>query len=44
MGEQSLIATDLIGALPEAFRRVRAQSAEKWVKMGNPLPFSAHSA
>ncbi len=34
MGEQSLVATDLIGALPEAFRRVRAQSAEKWVKIG----------
>jgi hydroxyethylthiazole kinase-like uncharacterized protein yjeF len=33
-GEQSLVATDLITALPEAFRRLRAQAAEKWVKIG----------
>ena len=33
-GEQSLVATDLITALPEAFRRLRAQAAEKWVKLG----------
>ena len=35
MGEHSLVATDLIRALPEAFRRVRAQAAEKWVKVGD---------
>jgi hydroxyethylthiazole kinase-like uncharacterized protein yjeF len=34
MGEHSLVATDLIRALPEAFRRLRAQAAEKWVKIG----------
>jgi len=34
-GEQSLVATDLITALPEAFRRLRAQAAEKWVKLGD---------
>jgi ADP-dependent NAD(P)H-hydrate dehydratase / NAD(P)H-hydrate epimerase len=34
-GEQSLVATDLISALPEAFRRLRAQAAEKWVKLGD---------
>jgi len=34
-GEQSLVATDLISALPQAFRRFRAQAAEKWVKIGN---------
>jgi len=34
-GEQSLVATDLITWLPEAFRRVRAQAAEKWVKVGD---------
>jgi NAD(P)H-hydrate epimerase len=34
-GEQSLVATDLITALPEAFRRLRAQAAEKWVKIGD---------
>jgi len=28
MGEQSLIATDLLGALPEAFRRVREQAGQ----------------
>jgi len=33
-GEQSLVATDLIAALPEAFRRIRAEAAEKWVKIG----------
>lgn len=32
-GEHSLIATDLIAALPEAFRRVRAQADEKWFKI-----------
>jgi NAD(P)H-hydrate epimerase len=34
-GEQSLVATDLITSLPEAFRRLRAQAAEKWVKIGD---------
>jgi NAD(P)H-hydrate epimerase len=34
-GEQCLVATDLITALPEAFRRIRAQAAEKWVKIGD---------
>ncbi|HEX3739182.1 MAG TPA: NAD(P)H-hydrate dehydratase [Terriglobales bacterium] len=34
-GEQSLVATDLITALPEAFRRIRARAAEKWVKIGD---------
>ncbi len=34
-GEQSLVATDLITALPEAFRRLRAQAAKKWVKIGD---------
>jgi len=27
VGEHSLVATDLIGALPEAFRRVRESAA-----------------
>jgi NAD(P)H-hydrate epimerase len=35
MGEQALVATDLITALPETFRRLRALAAEKWVKIGN---------
>ncbi|HKW19675.1 MAG TPA: NAD(P)H-hydrate dehydratase [Terriglobales bacterium] len=34
-GEHSLVATDLITALPEAFRRVRAQAPEKWTKIGD---------
>jgi hydroxyethylthiazole kinase-like uncharacterized protein yjeF len=34
-GEQSLVATDLITALPGAFRRLRALAAEKWVKIGD---------
>lgn len=34
-GEQSLVATDLISALPEAFRTIRKQAAEKWVKIGD---------
>jgi NAD(P)H-hydrate epimerase len=33
-GEHSLVATDLVQTLPEAFRRVRAAAAEKWVKIG----------
>jgi len=32
-GEHSLVATDLVRALPEAFRRTRAQAVEKWVKI-----------
>jgi hydroxyethylthiazole kinase-like uncharacterized protein yjeF len=35
MGEHSLVATDLVSALPEAFRRVRAQAGKKWTKIGN---------
>jgi NAD(P)H-hydrate epimerase len=35
MGEHSLVATDLITALPEAFRRGRAQAAGNWVNIGN---------
>ena len=31
-GEQSLIATDLLAALPEAFRRVRAEAAQPTVR------------
>ena len=34
LGEHSLVATDLVRTLPEAFRRVRAAAAEKWVKIG----------
>jgi NAD(P)H-hydrate epimerase len=34
MGEHSLVASDLITALPEAFRRVRVQANEKWTKIG----------
>jgi NAD(P)H-hydrate epimerase len=34
MGEQALVATDLIRALPDAIRRVQAGAAEKWVKIG----------
>ncbi len=34
MGEQALVATDLINALPEAIRRVQAGAAEEWVKTG----------
>ena len=32
-GEQALVATDLIKALPKAIRRVRADAGEKWVKI-----------
>ena len=31
-GEQSLVATDLLAALPEAFRRVRAEAAQATVR------------
>ena len=34
VGGQSLVATDLVEALYQAFRRVRAKAAEKWVKLG----------
>jgi NAD(P)H-hydrate epimerase len=34
LGEHSLVATDLVTTLPEAFRRVRAEAGEKWVKIG----------
>src|SRR5579864_1739036 len=34
LGEQALVATDLVTALPQAFRRVQVQSGEKWVKIG----------
>jgi hypothetical protein len=33
MGEQSLVATDLLQALPEAFRRVREAAQEKVVRI-----------
>jgi NAD(P)H-hydrate epimerase len=36
-GERSLVATDLVKALPEAFRRVRAESVQNWVKLGSPM-------
>ncbi len=34
MGEQCLVATDLIWAFPEAFRRTRSQAAEREVRIG----------
>ena len=34
LGEHSLVATDLLKTLPEAFRRTRALAGEKWVKIG----------
>jgi NAD(P)H-hydrate epimerase len=34
LGEHSLVATDLVKTLPEAFRRVRVEAAKKWVKIG----------
>jgi len=37
VGEHSLVATDLVKALPEAFRRVRAESAQNSVKLGGRL-------
>jgi NAD(P)H-hydrate epimerase len=33
MGEHSLVATDLLKALPEAFRRVREAALGKWVRI-----------
>lgn len=35
VGEHSLVATDLIRALPQAFRQLRVSAAEKWVKIGD---------
>jgi ADP-dependent NAD(P)H-hydrate dehydratase / NAD(P)H-hydrate epimerase len=35
MGEHSLVATDLVKALPEAFGRVRKQATESCVKIGD---------
>ena len=34
MGEQSLVATDILTALPEAFRRVQKAAQEKFVRVG----------
>ena len=33
-GEQCLVATDLIHAMPDAFRRVQARAVEKWARVG----------
>jgi hypothetical protein len=33
MGEHSVVATDLVKTLPEAFRRVQTETAEKWVRI-----------
>lgn len=33
-GEQCLVATDLIRAMPGAFRQARARAAKKWVRIG----------
>jgi len=33
-GEHSLVATDLVAALPEAFRRTRKNAAGKWITFG----------
>jgi hypothetical protein len=35
MGELALVATDLITALPEAFRRVLAADAQNWTRIGD---------
>jgi NAD(P)H-hydrate epimerase len=34
VGEHSLVATDLLKTLPQAFRRIQALAGEKWVKIG----------
>ena len=34
VGEHSLVATDLVRTLPEAFRRVQQEGTQSWVKMG----------
>jgi len=36
MGEFALVATDLITALPEAFRRIRTGAAQNWTRIGDP--------
>jgi NAD(P)H-hydrate epimerase len=33
IGEHSLVATDLLAALPEAFRRIRKQASEPFVEL-----------
>jgi hydroxyethylthiazole kinase-like uncharacterized protein yjeF len=33
-GEQCLVATDLVQAMPRAFRQARARAARKWVRIG----------
>jgi NAD(P)H-hydrate epimerase len=33
VGEHSLVATDLVRMLPQAFTRVRAEAGEKWLKI-----------
>jgi NAD(P)H-hydrate repair Nnr-like enzyme with NAD(P)H-hydrate dehydratase domain len=35
LGEHSLVATDLVKTLPEAFSRVRSEAAGKWVRIKN---------
>ena len=35
LGEHSLVATDLVKTLPEAFSRVRSEAAAEWVRIGN---------
>lgn len=34
LGEHSMIATDLVGTMGEAFRRTGREAVEKWVKIG----------
>ena len=34
LGEEAMVATDLVETLAEAFRRVRKEAQEKWVKIG----------
>ena len=34
MGEHSLVATDLVRALPEAMRRAREDAKKSWVRFG----------
>ena len=35
LGEHSMVATDLVKNLPEAFRRVRLGASEKWLRIGS---------
>ena len=37
-GEQCLVATDLVSALPAAFRRLRSESQDTWVRVGSRYP------